>query len=191
MDFNRILKKNYMTVVTKVHDDHHFMTKILCGDLKKKLNNEFRTNKIISVMEQEVDFIKVGVKNENIGTALKYSTDKHAGSIVESIIRRQGHNISKLARHMKISRCTLYNWFEHDTLPFDILVRIGSYIDYDFSSDFPEIFRLSPHTRLEKEPVQNQFTENEKVDYWMMKYILLLEKYNECLISHNNIQESK
>lgn len=145
----------------------------------------------MGTIEQEIDFFKIGSKNGNNGSALNYSSQKHAGSIVESIIRKQGHNISKLARYMKISRCTLYNWFEHDTLPFDILVRIGSYIDYDFSADFPEIFCLSTNTKLEKDATQNQLTENEKIDYWIMKYILLLEKYNECLLNLNHLKESK
>ncbi len=138
-----------------------------------------------------IDLFKISLKNESNRPNLKYSSQKHAGSIVESIIRKQGHNISKLARYMKISRCTLYNWFEHDTLPFDILVRIGSYINYDFSSDLPEMFSSNSESKLEKYPLQNQFTENEKTDYWIRKYILLLEKYNECLLSQNHSQELK
>jgi predicted transcriptional regulator len=127
------------------------------------------------------------MKNERTRSALKFTMQNHAGSTIESIIRRQGHNISKLARHMKISRCTLYNWFEQDTLPFDVLIRIGSYINYDFSSDFPEIFSLNPNIKIEKQTTQNQFTENEKIDYWIKKYIVLLEKYNEILLNKNYI----
>lgn len=138
-----------------------------------------------------IDFFKNDVKTENKVPSLKHSSQKHAGSIVETIIRKQGHNISKLARYMKISRCTLYNWFEHDTLPFDILVRIGSYINYDFSSDFPEMFPSSPEPVLEKQTLQSQLQESEKVDYWIRKYILLLEKYNECLLNQNKVQEQK
>lgn len=145
----------------------------------------------METIEQEIDFFKIGLTTESNGSTLKCSSQKHAGSILESIIRRQGHNISKLARYLKISRCTLYNWFEHDILPFDILVKIGAYIDYDFSSDFPEYFYLNSTAKLEKDPLQNQIIENEKIDYWIMKYIQLLEKYNECLISQNYIKESK
>lgn len=145
----------------------------------------------MSAIEPGIDFFKIGLKSKSNEPSLKYSSKKHAGSIVESIIRRQGHNISKLARYMKISRCTLYNWFEHDTLPFDILVRIGSYIDYDFSSDFPEIFSLNPVAKLDENLLKNHLSENETVDYWIRKYILLLEKYNECLLSQNYIQEQR
>lgn len=145
----------------------------------------------MDAIEQEIDFLKIGLKNERNRTPLKYSLQKHAGSIIESIIRRQGHNISKLARYMKISRCTLYNWFEQDTLPFDVLIRIGTYINYDFSSDFPEVFCLGSNSKFEKESSQNQFTDNENIDHWIRKYILLLEKYNECLLNQNYIQEPK
>lgn len=117
-------------------------------------------------------------------------SQKHAGRLVESIIRKQGHNISQLARYMKISRCTLYHWFEHDNLPFEILVRIGSCINYDFSSDFPEVFSLNPKTRSERNSLQDPYVENENVDYWMKKYILLLEKYNECLLSQRKTQNT-
>lgn len=115
----------------------------------------------------------------------------HAGSFVESIIRKKGHNISKLARYMKISRCTLYNWFEQDTLSFDVLIRIGSNINYDFSADFPEIFSSNFDYKLDNMPSPNQISENEKLDYWIKKYIKLLEKYNESLSNRNYIHESR
>ena len=118
--------------------------------------------------------------------ALKYGGKNHAGHIVESIIRKKGHNISKLAQNMKISRCTLYNWFQQEALPFDILVRIGAYINHDFSVDFPEYFSLNMEERRESNPLHNQILEDEKVDFWRHKYILLLEKYNEYLLCLNN-----
>jgi len=136
-------------------------------------------------------FSNVGLNTGSSRAVLKNPSQKHAGNIVESIIRKQGHNISKLAKYMKISRCTLYNWFEQDTLPFDILVRIGSYTNYDFSSDFPEVFRSNSEAKIEQHPLQKPSTENEKIDYWIRKYILLLEKYNECLINQNHSQHPK
>ncbi|TDQ76386.1 helix-turn-helix domain-containing protein [Sphingobacterium yanglingense] len=156
-----------------------------------KINYKLKVKGIMSAIKPGIDFFKIGLNNKSSRATLKYSSQKHAGSIVESIIRKQGHNISKLARYMKISRCTLYNWFEHDTLPFDILVRIGSYINYDFSSDFPEVFCPNTDAQLAPSPLENQFTENEKIDYWIRKYILLLEKYNECLVNQNHSQQSK
>lgn len=144
----------------------------------------------MKTIERKIDALKIDLKNERRGTPLKFSSKKHAGSIVESIIRKQGHNISKLARYMNISRCTLYNWFEQDSLPFDILVRIGSYINYDFSTDFPEIYSITPNLKSEIPSSAPPVTENEKAEFWIRKYIHLLEKYNECLINQNNISEA-
>lgn len=156
-----------------------------------KSNYGLKIKRIMNAIISGKNFFKVGLNPESSRAALKDSSQKHAGNIVESIIRKQGHNISKLAKYMKISRCTLYNWFEQDTLPFDILVRIGSYTNYDFSSDFPEVFRSSSYAKIEHHPLQNPSTENEKIDYWIRKYILLLEKYNECLINQNHSQHPK
>lgn len=143
----------------------------------------------MKTIEQETNSLKIGLKNESKTPKLKYTLQKHAGSIIESIIRRKGQNISKLARYLKISRCTLYNWFEQDTLPFDVLIRIGAFINHDFSSDFPEIFCSANNEKVEKHPLQNQLTDNEKVDYWIRKYILLLEKYNDTLTSRDFVNE--
>ncbi|MGN0002922.1 MAG: helix-turn-helix domain-containing protein [Sphingobacterium composti] len=137
----------------------------------------------MELTQEEISSLRIGLRKDKDKSNLKYSLKRHAGSIVESIIRRKGHNISKLARTMKISRCTLYNWFEHDNLPFDILIRIGSCIDYDFSTDFPEVFNVHTNQKTEPSYLQNQLTENEKVDFWIRKYILLLEKYNDSLMN--------
>lgn len=126
-------------------------------------------------------------KDENNWIAPAYPTKKHAGSIVESIIRKRGHNLSKLAKYMNISRCTLYNWFEHESLPFDVLLKIGSFINYDFSKEFPEVFSIITENKMDKNLLQNQPVDQRDADYWMRKYILLLEKYNEILMSKEKL----
>lgn len=146
----------------------------------------------MNITKKGDSLLKIALANETEDKPpLKYFLNKHAGNTVESIIRKQGHNISKLARYMKISRCTLYNWFEQGTLPFDVLIKIGSYINYDFSADFPEIFCLNSSAKPDKYVAQSQLIENEDIDHWMRKYILLLEKYNECLLHRNDFQEPK
>lgn len=147
----------------------------------------------MNIIKKGDGLLKIALANETDKPPLKYFLNKHAGSVVESIIRKQGHNISKLARYMKISRCTLYNWFEQGTLPFDVLVKIGSYINYDFSADFPEIFGLNAgsNKKPDLQMSQSQLIENEDIDHWMRKYIHLLEKYNECLLHKNDFQAPK
>lgn len=145
----------------------------------------------MEIEQEEITSLRIGLRKDKDKSNLKYSIKKHAGSIIESIIRRKGHNISKLARTMKISRCTLYNWFEQETLPFDILIRIGTSINYDFSTDFPEIFNAHNNQTTEPSYLQNQLTENEKVDFWIRKYILLLEKYNDSLMNKTYVSEHR
>ncbi len=142
-------------------------------------------------MERKINHLDIDLKSQKILPAARNHLHKHAGSILESIIRKKGHNISKLARFMKISRCTLYNWFEQDSLPFDVLIRVGSYINYDFSEDFPELFTSNNSNKANQQPVPNLISDNEKVDYWIKKYIHLLEKYNESLLNRNLLNEPK
>lgn len=112
----------------------------------------------------------------------KPAFQQHAGNIVEAVIRRKGHNISKLAKDLKVSRCTLYNWFDQSDLPFDVLVRIGTYIHHDFARDFPDIFDFQKNRFLTLGGVENDGDGAVHTDYWMKKYINLLERYNQCLI---------
>jgi hypothetical protein len=134
----------------------------------------------------QTTYLKLNLRNEKDANYRQYSPKQHAGKLIESIIRRQGHNISKLARYMKISRCTLYNWFEQDNLPFDVLIKIGSYINYDFSKEFPEVFSLNQDNKIDRQVLDKQPGDNGDVDHWMRKYILLLERYNECLMNKEN-----
>jgi lambda repressor-like predicted transcriptional regulator len=125
---------------------------------------------------------------ENKWITSGYPTHKHYGSIIESIIRKRGHNLSKLAKYMNISRCTLYNWFKHESLPFEIISKIGSFINYDFSNEFPEIFSsVEVKNKADDYLMQNQPVDLKDVDHWMRKYIILLEKYNESLINKEKL----
>ncbi|WP_214225540.1 helix-turn-helix domain-containing protein [Pedobacter sp. B4-66] len=140
----------------------------------------------MNATKTQTTYLNLNLGKESDGNLKQHSLKRHAGSIIESIIRKQGHNISKLARYMKISRCTLYNWFEQDNLPYEVLVEIGSCINYDFSQEFPEVFSLNREKKMDRQVLDKQPGENRDVDYWMRKYILLLEEYNECLMNKEN-----
>ena len=111
------------------------------------------------------------------------------GKIIERVVRRDHIRISELSRKLHVSRRTIYNWFNQDTLSFEIICKIGSAIMHDFSKEFPEEF-----ARIDNEigDNMNAFANSDpmsasapsgSVEYWMNKYIKLLEKYNE-LLSH-------
>lgn len=125
-------------------------------------------------------------KNVNTWAALAYPIQRHGGSIIESIIRKRGDNLSKLAKYMNISRCTLYSWFEKDSLPLDVLLKIGTFINYDFSKDFPEVFSTKTEIKMDN-LLQNQPVEQRDIDHWKLKYIFLLERYNESLVSKEKL----
>jgi hypothetical protein len=113
----------------------------------------------------------------------------NVGKIIERVVRRDHVRISELSRKLHVSRRTIYNWFNQESLSFEIICKIGSAIMHDFSKEFPEEF-----ARIDNEigDNMNAFSNNDpmsvsapsgSVEYWMNKYIKLLEKYNE-LLSH-------
>ena len=110
----------------------------------------------------------------------------NAGQIVERVVRRNKVSISELARRLQVNRRSVYNWFDQKTLKIDIICKIGHVLNHDFSVDFPEAFGERGFAAMENliESVSDsEHKHPNSVHYWMVKYISLLEKYNE-LLSH-------
>ena len=104
------------------------------------------------------------------------------GEIVELVIRRNNLSISELSRRLHVSRRSIYNWFTQRNLSYDIIYKIGEALNYDFSSDFPDMFtgkesQLIKHINADK---NIDFNQNSAI-FWRNKYINLLEKHNEIL----------
>lgn len=114
----------------------------------------------------------------------------NAGQVIEHVVREDHVRISELSRKLQVSRRTIYNWFNQKTLSYEIIYKIGKAIKHDFSKEFPEDFVVanqeitSGTAHSADEEADNAYTNS--VDYWMNKYILLLEKYNELLRKTNN-----
>lgn len=111
----------------------------------------------------------------------------NVGHIIELIVREDHVGISDLSRKLQVSRRTIYNWFNQESLSLDIICKIGNAIKHDFSKDFPEEFAK---LKMENELNESLFMSadfnldgsySDSVSYWMNKYIRLLEKYNELL----------
>lgn len=102
--------------------------------------------------------------------------EKHHGQLVERVVRRSGMSLSELARKTKVNRRSLYNWFQQPRLNADVILKIGSALNYDFSSDFPDYSLIN---RSESYLQSSEEGEN----FWMNKYIDLAEKYNALLSS--------
>lgn len=113
--------------------------------------------------------------------------EKHHGQIIERVIRRSGHSISKLAAAANVNRRSFYNWFNQQRLKPEIISRIGSALQHDFSNEFPYLSHRNI-TRQDLSPAASFNTlgikdiESPAQVYWKNKYISLLEKYNEMLL---------
>lgn len=115
----------------------------------------------------------------------------HVGNILEQVLRMERIGISELSRKLKVSRRTIYNWFEQENLSLQILLEVGNIIGHDFTAELPETL-MKNHRHVINAPdassVKNVDMDNNSVYFWMNKYITLLEKYNDLLnlISENS-----
>jgi len=119
--------------------------------------------------------------------------NKHYGQIIEKVIRRDGYSISELAILMNVNRRSVYNWFDKKRLKTDLIFRIGSVLNYDFSIEFPELFKDGEFDFLKTDinvltNDSNVVSEQSIDEHWKDKYIVLLEKYNDLLTTkfHGN-----
>jgi hypothetical protein len=88
-------------------------------------------------------YLKMFASKMNINRSVKniyQDMEMHYGQIVEQIIRRKGYSISELARLTKVNRRSVYNWFNQKQLKPEIIFRIGTVVNYDFSAEFPGLF---------------------------------------------------
>ncbi|WP_316819293.1 hypothetical protein [Pedobacter nyackensis] len=109
------------------------------------------------------------------------------GDVIERIVRSK-IGISELSRILQVSRTTIYNWFECGCLDLETICRIGQAINHDFANEFPEEFAdMHLHHITATAPVKTY--DNCTAQYWMSKYISLLEKYNEslCNLTKSNV----
>lgn len=114
----------------------------------------------------------------------------HLGANVEKVVRRSGISIAELARRVKVNRRSIYNWFDQKHLSIETVAKIGYAIGHDFSTDFPELFsqyRLAESQKQSTQAVEANITDS--IAFWKTKYILLLEKYNELLVSKKEFSE--
>lgn len=113
--------------------------------------------------------------------------------IIERIVRTK-IGISELSRLLNVSRTSIYNWFEQEYLPIDTVCKIGYAIGHDFANEFPEDFAKAGNqimaSLITGNADQQQYYHNS-VQYWMNKYISLLEKHNDLLNRLSNAPHSE
>jgi transcriptional regulator with XRE-family HTH domain len=112
----------------------------------------------------------------------------HVGEMIEEVIRSNRLSISDVARRIHVNRRSVYNWFKQKSLRPYTLHRICYVLVYDFSVKLPDYFKeqfiqnkdFAPPASEKKLDLESD-TESNSVQYWINKYIYLLEKYNETL----------
>lgn len=120
----------------------------------------------------------------------------HVGNVLEQVVRMERIGISELSRKLKVSRRTIYNWFEQENLNLQIILKVGDIIGHDFTAELPETLIRNHRHLLNAEDtslVKNADVDNNSVYFWMNKYVSLLEKYNDLLnlISENSSSSNK
>lgn len=113
---------------------------------------------------------------------------KHRGEIIEKVIRERGYPIARVAKKLGKSRRHIYNIFENDSVPFDVIIELGKIINYDFSQDFKELKHYEVSNLISDGKPEYFTSEAEELGYYKrefdiitMKYIRLLERYSELL----------
>jgi len=84
----------------------------------------------------------------------------------------------KLTQRLGKSRRWIYHAFENPILSIDVVLEISKIIHHDFSDEITELKRFNSVVKAQN---SNSYIENESVDYWKNKYLVLLEKYNAML----------
>jgi AcrR family transcriptional regulator len=100
---------------------------------------------------------------------------KHRGKILESAIRSMGIKISHVASRMKISRRTIYNYFEDEKLSDDKMERF----DLTFNLNLGNYYTKTRNYNNDR-PSQ-EVNETDAANVWKSKYFDLLERYTRLL----------
>ncbi|WP_419241689.1 helix-turn-helix domain-containing protein [Cardinium endosymbiont of Nabis limbatus] len=113
--------------------------------------------------------------------------EKHKGKIVEEAIKKTGYQMKAVAKRLGIARNTLYTRLKEAELEDSFIIRVSNIIHYDFSRDFPEVYKRvsakfenSPE-RLYLDKSEGPGTSNELPHYnaqYKNPYFLELQKLN-------------
>ncbi|TWR25255.1 TetR/AcrR family transcriptional regulator [Mucilaginibacter pallidiroseus] len=112
--------------------------------------------------------------------------EKHNGQITEYLVRKNGFSITELAIALNVNRRSIYNYFQNKHLKYDVMLKIGRIIRHDFSQEFPEYFTSEEFEVSNKQysnNVMDSHIQSTEDGIWKDKYIDLLEKHQQLLLS--------
>ncbi len=102
--------------------------------------------------------------------------EEHRGKILEIAIREKGFTFAAAAKHMSISRRTLYNYFEDPELSWQKIIDFDQILGLGLHNKFTDLRKYIAPT-----PAPSIVEDAESSNYWKNKYIDLLEKYTKLL----------
>lgn len=116
---------------------------------------------------------------------------KHKGEILKKVIYKycnmQGVSLTALAKKAGYDQSTPYRHFDRDDLPNHTILRWGKAMKHDFRKEFPELAEdwelISQEDRMIEPEGETAKEYEEKIEYWRTKYVDLLERHNELLMS--------
>lgn len=126
--------------------------------------------------------------------------NEHRGAFVQNIVNQSSISIEALAKKLRKSRGTIYNYFDNAELDFLKIAQIGRAIGHDFSKNYPELIELKSNMVMEEMAEYGKhdelidkakseidkwktiaFESTKEVGEWKEKYYQLALKCNEKL----------
>jgi predicted transcriptional regulator len=110
---------------------------------------------------------------------------QHKGEIIEKAVRESGFSITRLAERMGKSRRWVYQIFESQSVPVDYILAIGKIIHHDFTEEIEELksYKMNLASQITNDQQHSFGNDKDEVEYWKNKYLAVLEKYNDLLLS--------
>lgn len=90
------------------------------------------------------------------------------GKIIKAAIKKSGHSVTLVSKHLGVSRNTVYNLFNKNHVKDGIIIKLRSIIDDDLLKE------LSYMQRIDRK-IENDSNNLEQ------KYLNVLERYNTLL----------
>ncbi|GAB3026239.1 hypothetical protein GCM10027051_33800 [Niabella terrae] len=104
----------------------------------------------------------------------------HRGELLKKIVDASGMNKTILIKKTGYKSTTsYYNHIEDKNLSAEILLKYGEALNYDFSSELPDVKRIKAMLSNEEPATLNEA--QKQIAYWKAKYYEILEKYNQIL----------
>lgn len=116
----------------------------------------------------------------------------HKGEELEKAIRSSDIPLSKVAEKLGFSRRHMYNLFEKKTIDDSIINQASRIINKDLSYLLSAYFQ--PNTpSIVSEPngtIDKASALSRETEFWISKYVELLERYNEVLEKLNLVRKN-